>query len=82
MNILVTGGSGMIGTKFLEFFKKKNFSFTFNKNSTSIPNGYQLDITDKEKTISLITKLQPDIVIHTAALANVDLCETDKEIGN
>jgi len=26
MKIFVTGGSGMIGTKFLEFFKKKTFA--------------------------------------------------------
>lgn len=83
MKILITGGSGVIGWNLLEFLKSKNndVNFTFNKNKINHKGNY-LDITNKDETINLITKLNPDIVIHSAALANVDLCERDKNLAN
>jgi len=76
---LITGGSGMIGYKVLDFFlnNNKDVEFTFFKNNVPLKNGHYLDITKKEDTIKLITKINPDFIIHTAALANVDLCETN-----
>lgn len=83
MKILITGGSGVIGWNLLEFFKSKDndVSFTFNKNKINHKGNF-LNITNEEKTINLITELNPDIVIHSAALANVDLCERDKNLAN
>jgi len=83
MKILITGGSGVVGWNLLEFLKSKDndVSFTFNKNKINHKGNF-LDITNEEETINLITKLNPDIVIHSAALANVDLCERDKNLAN
>lgn len=83
MNILIIGGSGVIGWNLLEFFKSKDndVNFTFNKNKIDHEGNF-LDITNEEETINLITKLDPDIVIHSAALANVDLCERDKNLAD
>lgn len=83
MKILVTGGSGVIGWNLTEFLKSKNndVSFTFYKNKIN-DKGDFLNITNEDETINLITKFNPDIIIHSAALANVDLCEKDKNLAN
>jgi dTDP-4-dehydrorhamnose reductase len=56
--------------------------YTFFKNRISEPNGYQLDIANKEDTINLISKIKPDVIIHTSALTNVDKCETEKQLAS
>lgn len=83
MKILVIGGSGMIGNKLFNYFKESewNTEFTYHTNVVPFAQGHRLDITQKKSTINLITKLNPDVVIHTAALANVDLCETNNSLA-
>jgi len=44
--------------------------------------GYQyeqLDISDKNQVENIFKKHQPDVVMNTAAMTNVDACETHKE---
>jgi len=50
-------------------------------NRVSEKNGYtyfDLDITNKEAVSQLIANKKPDVVINTAAMTNVDLCEDEK----
>lgn len=84
MKILLTGGSGMIGTKILSKFIERNteINYTFLKNSTPFENGHHLDISCRKDTLELLNKINPDIVIHSAALANVDLCETNHKLAD
>ena len=84
MNILVIGGSGIIGSKIVKKFmeNKNNVNYTYNEKKLNIGIGHSLDIRKKEDTVELISKINPDIVIHAAALTNVDLCETEKELAN
>jgi dTDP-4-dehydrorhamnose reductase len=39
----------------------------------------QLDITDRARVFDVFDKIRPEVLIHTAAIANVDYCETHKE---
>jgi len=82
--ILIIGGSGRIGSKLFNYFSGKNFKtkFTFSENEMSSPSGHHLDITKKRNTIDLITKINPDVVIHTVALTDVDLCETNNTLAD
>ncbi len=84
MKILVIGGSGVIGFKLVEYFNKiqRNVEFTYYTNKPKFSKGHCLDITQKKPTIELITKVNPDIVIHAIALTNVDLCETNNELAH
>jgi len=84
LKICVIGGSGVIGSKLVKYFanKKLDVKYTYLKNKIpDFQGGYKLDITDRKSTLSLLDKIDPDVVIHTAALTNVDLCETNKTLA-
>ena len=77
---LLIGGSGMIGYNFLKIMinNKINFEYTYNKNPIPYDKkGYFLDITDKKGTIDFIAQINPNYIIHTAAISNADFCETN-----
>lgn len=84
MKILVTGGSGRIGYEFFEHLAnaRNDVICTFLKHQLDIPKARKADLTNKENVMSLIGNEKPDIVIHTAALTNVDLCETDRKLAD
>ncbi len=84
MRILVLGGSGRLGSKIVtKLIKSKNdVVSTYYKNKLNIGIEYKLDIRKKDATIELISKIHPDLVIHTASLTNIDLCETDKKLAD
>tara|TARA_R110002096_G_scaffold94635_6_gene212939 strand:- start:35703 stop:36581 length:879 start_codon:yes stop_codon:yes gene_type:complete len=76
--ILITGATGKLGSALFARFSKINecipLSYT---NSTE--NGFNLDLTDELAVDKLFDQVQPDIIIHTAALTDVDFCEENPE---
>jgi len=83
--ILILGGSSVIGFKLLKYCINNQFNveYTYFRNQFSINNkGFCLDITNKETIQNIISKIKPNIVIHAAALTNVDLCETDHTLAD
>jgi len=84
MKILVIGGSSTIGSKIVRKFaeNKNDVIYTYYENKLNVGIGHRLDIRKKDETIDLISKVNADVVIHTAALTNVDLCETDKKLAD
>ena len=84
MKILVIGGSGMIGSKIVRKFveSKNDVTYTYYENKLNVGIGQKLDIRKKDETIDLISKVNADLVIHAAALTNIDLCETDKKLAD
>lgn len=83
MKILVVGGSGTVGSKIVNYFTNSRNHIEYTYLTHDIPNkiGYHLDIRKKEDVIKTIVKYNPDIVIHTSALTNVDLCETNRSLA-
>jgi len=84
MKILIIGGSGVIGWKLLNFLNEKNIDveFTYLQHQIKFKRGQKLDITKKDLVIKTILDSNPDVVIHTAALTNVDLCETNTNLAD
>lgn len=72
MRILLTGASGMIGSRFVELLSTKHQIIQL---STSLG----VDLTDKNMVSSFVTENKPEVIVHLAAKANVDECERDKE---
>jgi dTDP-4-dehydrorhamnose reductase len=81
MNLLVTGASGLLGSKLTYLATKKGYEVfsAYNQNIPKIGTPLKLDITNLELTAPAFGKADPDVVIHAAALTNVDKCETCKE---
>ncbi len=74
INILATGLSGLVGTRIKELLQDK-YSFTDLSFSTGV------DITDEKKVSEAFSKSDAQWVLHLAALADVDKCETEKELA-
>ncbi|MFQ6087501.1 MAG: dTDP-4-dehydrorhamnose reductase [Candidatus Methanofastidiosia archaeon] len=77
MKILLTGGSGALGRAISHRYQKEHKIFkTFCENP--LKDGIRLDIQNSGKIESLVESLKPQVVIHTAAFTNVDLCELER----
>lgn len=85
MRVFVTGGSGLIGSKFVEEFSKAGHDVVYSYLSRNLPIGYgkpvELDVSDREKTISEISNFKPDVTVHCSAITKVDLCETNPDVA-
>jgi dTDP-4-dehydrorhamnose reductase len=81
MKIAITGASGRLGYRFFEYFSSNGHEAigTVMKHASDKKGMVQVDLTDREKTTSFISESRPDAVIHTAALTDVDFCETNQE---
>ena len=86
MKILITGSNGLLGQKLVHKLRKDSSVFLIatskGKNRISKTDRYiyiSLDITDKSEVEKVIAEHVPNIVINTAALTNVDLCEDKKD---
>lgn len=80
---LIIGGSGVIGSKMVRYFLEKNMDVEYTYLNNILPYGKpnRLDIT-QESTIDLISKLNADVVVHTVALTNIDLCEINHPLAD
>jgi len=83
MKILIFGASGPIGFNLFENFHIENkVEGTYLENKPTLYDFHKLDITNKEETIRLIKKINPELVIDCVALAGVDLAEKDKKLAD
>jgi len=78
-SLVITGASGLLGSKIVELAREDYEIIPLHNTKPLHPNSLRLDITDQNQVFSLFSKLEPDIVIHTASETNVDKCETEKE---
>ena len=84
--ILITGSNGLLGQKLVHKLKgKPNINLIASskgKNRINDHEGYHyesLDITSRKEIDSIFKTYRPNVVINTAAMTNVDACESDKE---
>ncbi len=86
--ILITGAHGLLGQKLaICFGRESNCEILLTDldrtTAFNVPrfDYTQLDITNKSDVKSLIASYKPDVIIHTAAITDVDLCETEREFA-
>lgn len=80
--LLITGGSGLLGSNIVRLTAKDfEVSATYNSHPyrTSGCQLLLLDIRDKQQVIAIFKEIKPDLVIHTAALIDVDYCQDHAE---
>lgn len=83
--VLITGSNGLLGQKLVNLFsvldqyKVIAVSLGDNRNSTAKNfKYYSADITDKKAIDTILNSESPEVIINTAAITNVDQCETDQ----
>ena len=86
MKILITGSNGLLGQKLLHKLRQDSsvelIATSKGENRVSERNVYtyfDLDITNNDAVAHLIESEKPQVVINTAAMTNVDLCEDEKK---
>jgi dTDP-4-dehydrorhamnose reductase len=85
MKILVTGSNGLLGQKLIELLEADQSIdlIATAARPLSIPlirgEFRLLDITDESTVNQIIDETRPDVVINTAAMTQVDHCETQRE---
>ena len=84
--ILVTGSNGLLGQKITEKILTEGrlnlIATAKGANRFPVDGGYEyaeMDILNAEQVKQVVLKYQPDAIIHTAAMTNVDTSETNKD---
>jgi dTDP-4-dehydrorhamnose reductase len=81
MRIFISGGSGLLGSKIAEIALGKHEIYTgYCHTKPEFGEPVMLDLA-KNTDFEVITKINPEVIIHTAALTNVDDCEANKELA-
>lgn len=80
MRILITGGSGLVGSNCMKYLSLNGHHvigtyFSYKTDNTIYFNSIDLSDPANYK----IADLKPEVIIHCGALTNVDLCENDIE---
>ena len=83
-SILLTGGSGLLAVNW--FYSKRNvYNVYLALNERAInPSGANLlfaDLKSEDSLINQLQKIRPSILIHTAGLTNIEVCETNPELA-
>lgn len=86
MKILITGANGLLGQKLVYKLKDKSdvllIATARGENRLLQQDGYvyqEMDITNATQVKEVLSLHKPDVVINTAAMTNVDACETDRQ---
>ncbi|WP_020597055.1 SDR family oxidoreductase [Spirosoma panaciterrae] len=84
--ILITGANGLLGQKLVDLLTKQPnvdlIATARGANRLPYADGYtyrSMDITDRQEVLAIIGEVKPDVVIHGAAMTDVDKCEVQKD---
>ncbi len=69
MKVAVTGANGLLGQAVVEAARSAHQVYPLTRADA--------DITQFSQVQGVLTKLRPEVIIHTAAIRDLDLCETD-----
>ena len=86
MKILVTGSNGLLGRKLIRLLISEGnndlIAISRGEDRLKLSSGYtyeSVDITDEKAVFEVIQNHQPEVVVNTAAMTNVDECELNQE---
>jgi len=86
IKVVITGSNGLLGQSLLNLLLKDKdsyqvYGFSRGKNRSGREdfNYISIDITEKEELDKKLEQIQPDFIINTAAMTQVDDCETNKQ---
>ena len=83
--VAITGSNGLLGQTLVNLLLREGSFEVFGLSRGSNRSGrddfqyYSVDITDQQQLENSLKKIQPDVVVNTAAMTQVDLCEDKRE---
>jgi dTDP-4-dehydrorhamnose reductase len=83
MRILITGASGLFGSKLAQIATQNQHQVYAVFNQHFPPFGIPIifDVTDKEQVDKTVMQVNPEVIVHAAALSDVDKCEQNPELA-
>lgn len=83
MKFLVTGSAGLVGRQVVQDLLQ-SYTDVYSCYHNSRPESgiaTPIDIASQESIIKAVESTSPDVIIHLAAMTNVDLCETERDMA-
>ena len=84
MKLLITGANGLLGQKLVQLLSDEKASFLATSQGpsriqTADIDYLTLDVANRDQVIKVVREYSPTVIINTAAMTQVDQCETDRE---
>jgi perosamine synthetase len=80
--LVITGGSGLLALNWAAHMAQ-NWDVTLLQNHRQVSVGFaktqMADLRSEKSVAQIFEEIEPDLVVNTAALSNVDLCQTEPE---
>ncbi len=84
MKILITGANGLLGQKLVGLFNERSIEYLATgrgPNRNSAAQFYEeMDLVDKTQVQTVMEDYAPEVVIHAAAMTQVDQCEQEQSL--
>lgn len=84
-SILITGASGFVGGHVVDRLSTTEAVTAQYRNrryAGQFPNGICLDLTRIDELQGLLESLHPNVILHTAAMSNLDQCEKEPDTAH
>ncbi|KQC13902.1 MAG: dTDP-4-dehydrorhamnose reductase [Methanosaeta sp. SDB] len=83
MRIFITGGSGLLGSRLAEIAADRGHEVVsgYCHHLPEVDEWAKFDLENRDEIKYKLREVEPDVVFHTAALTDVDRCETDRELA-
>ena len=83
MKIFITGGSGLLGSKVAEIAIEKGYEVYsgYCNHMPKLGEPIRFDLANPESIVGKIESVKPDVIIHSAALTDVDKCERERGLA-
>lgn len=82
--VLVTGSMGRLGRKLIPLLLKNEFEVIATDRFQTTDNQFTyfpLELTDDVELLHSLNFFRPDVIINTAAMTDVDMCEIERDIA-
>ena len=83
MKIFITGASGLLGYKVAEIALEKGYEVYsgYREHKPEYGEPVKIDLTNPDTILKAVENVKPDVIIHSAALTDVDRCEVEKDLA-